>query len=116
MATTIANATPQVFEIPTSPFPQQFTTQFPNGNTYILRLVFQFNEDQCWILNISDVNDNPLVSGIPLITGADLLAQYAYLGFGCSMFATTDGNPAAPPTFFNLGTTGHLRISTPVGA
>lgn len=105
-----------IFEIPTKSIPQQFSVQFPNGNTYTLRLIYQFNTDQCWLLDISDVNDNPLVCGIPLITGADLLAQYAYLGFGCSMFATTDGAPGTPPNFYNLGSAGHLRISTPAGA
>jgi hypothetical protein len=102
-----------ILEIPTSSFPQQFTVQFPNGQTYTLRLVYQFNTDNCWILDISDSNDNPIVCGIPLITGADLLAQYAYLGFGCQMFATTDGDPAEPPTFYNLGSAGHLRLVTP---
>jgi hypothetical protein len=113
----IATPTPQVFEIPTSPQPQSFSAIFPNGVTYNLRLIFQFDSDNCWLLDISDVNSNPLVTGIPLVTGADLVAQYDYIFGGTfSLFATTDGDPAAPPTFFNLGTTGHLRVSTPAGA
>lgn len=105
----------QTFEIPLSPNPQSFTMQFPNGVTYTLRLIYQFN-DNCWLLDISDQSGNPLVCGIEVVTGADLLAQYAYLGFGCSLFATTDGGTLAPPNFYNLGTTGHLRLSTPPGA
>lgn len=108
--------TTQTFEVPTSPNPQSFATTFPNGVEYNLRLIYQFTGDNCWLLDISDADLNPLVCGIPLVTGADLLAQYAYLGFGFSLFATTDGDNTAPPTFYNLGSAGHLRISTPAGS
>jgi hypothetical protein len=39
-----------------------------------------------------------LIKGIPLITGADLLAQYRYLGLGFSLYVGCD-NPASenPP-------------------
>lgn len=102
------------YEVPTTSRPQSFSAVFPDGNTYNLRLQYQFNSDNCWLLDISDANNTPLKCGIPLITGADLLAQYDYIfGGAFSMFATTDGDPATPPTFYNLGTTGHLRVSTP---
>jgi hypothetical protein len=104
------------FEVPTSTTPQSFQIQFPNGVTYTLSFQYLFTANPCWIVDISDANANSIACGIPLITGADLLAQLQYLGFDCSMFATTDGNPTAPPTFYNLGTAGHLRISTPAGA
>ncbi len=36
---------------------------------------------KCWVLDISDDGDNPLIMGVPLVTGADLLAQYSpYIG------------------------------------
>jgi hypothetical protein len=105
------------FEIPKSPTPSSNSIQFPNGVTYTLSFQYLFVvENPIWIMDISDANANPIACGIPLITGADLLAQLQYLGFDCSMFATTDGDPTAPPTFYNLGTAGHLRISTPAGA
>lgn len=39
-----------------------------------------------------------------MVTGADLLAQYGYLGFGGSLYVQTVQNPDATPTFTNLGT------------
>lgn len=100
-----------VYEVPTSPRPQSFSTVFPNGVTYQIRLIYQFNADHCWIMDISDVSGNPIVCGIPLVTGCDLLEQYAYLGLGCSLYVTTDGDQMTPPRFYNLGTSSHLWCS-----
>ena len=62
----------------------------------------------CWIVDISDANNNPLVGGIPLITGADLLAQYEYLGFDVALIVQTANDALAVPTYQNLGTSGNL--------
>jgi hypothetical protein len=66
------------------------------------------NEIGGWILDIFDANNSPIVCGIPLVTGIDLLYQYSYLNIGGSLVVATDGNPIIPPTFSNLGTSGHL--------
>ena len=63
-------------------------------------------------MDIGDVNGNPLVSGIALVTGADLLGQYAYLGIGGQLIVMTDGDPSAIPTFTNLGIESHLYYVT----
>lgn len=102
-----------VFEIPLSPKPQTLFTTFPNGITYSLRLIYQFTPNDCWLLDIGDSLGKPILCGIPLVTGADLLAQYAYLGFGCKLFVTTDGDPTTPPKFWNLGVTAHLWLESP---
>ena len=101
-----------VYEIAVSPQPQTFLVQFPNGVRYQFRIIYQFTPDDCCLLDISDVAGNPILCGVPLITGADLLAQYAYLGFGCSLYVTTDGDTFAVPKFYNLGLGAHLWIST----
>lgn len=102
-----------IYEIPLSPQPQTLSVQFPNGSTYQLRLLYAFAPNDCWSLDIADEQGNQIVSGIPLVTGADLLAQYAYLGLGCSLYCTTDGDLSAPPRFYNLGKTAHLWLETP---
>jgi hypothetical protein len=66
-----------------------------------------------WVLDIYDQDDNPIVRGIPLITGADLFEQYGYLGFGGQLIAQTDGDVTVPPTFENLGNGGSLYFATP---
>lgn len=56
-----------------------------------------------WTLDIDDSNGNPIVHGIALVTGIDLLSQYRYLGFGGGLFVQTLSDPDAVPTFDNLG-------------
>jgi hypothetical protein len=99
------------YKIPLTPKPQSFSVTFPNGVDYQIRLLYQFNDDACWIMDISDAAGTPMVCGIPLVTGADLLAQYAYLGFGAQMFVTTEGDIAEPPHWWNLGGAANLYVS-----
>jgi hypothetical protein len=98
------------YEIPLKPVPQKLTVTFPNGVDYQLTLNYVFVPDDCWILDIADADGNPLVQGIPLVTGCDLLEQYGYLGFGCAMTCTTDADADAPPRFNNLGLLAHLLL------
>jgi hypothetical protein len=100
-----------VYEVPLTPQPQTLSVVFPNGQSYNLRLIYLFTPNDCWELDIADSDDNPLVQGIPLVTGADLLAQYEYLNFGCQMYCATDADPDAVPRFFNLGSSAHLYIA-----
>jgi len=101
-----------IFEIPTSPNPQKFVITL-SGVQYVLTLQWNFTL-QLWMLDIADTNSALIVAGIPLVTGVDLLEPFSYLNFGGSLFASTDSNPDAPPTFDNLGLAGHLYwVSTP---
>ena len=103
------------FEIPTSPTPQKFSVSL-SGVTRELMLHWDAPA-ACWIMDIADDTGTPILSGIPLITGADLLAQYAYAGLAGIMLVQTDHDPDAVPTFANLGTAGHLFFaSTGAGA
>ncbi|HDS4945079.1 TPA: hypothetical protein QHY57_005346, partial [Klebsiella pneumoniae subsp. ozaenae] len=43
-----------------------------------------------WCLDIMDSTGADLIKGIPLITGANLLAQYRYLGLGFSLYVNCD--------------------------
>jgi hypothetical protein len=96
-----------VFEIPLSGQSQTFNIVLASV-TYQLTLTWR-NAGSCgWILDIADSSGNPLIQGIPLVTGADLLAQYRYLGFTGSLVVKTDADPDAVPTYDNLGSTSHL--------
>lgn len=54
-----------------------------------------------WCLDIEEPEKAaPLIMGIPLVTGCDLLGQYGYLEFGGQL--RVDGE--MPPTLENLGT------------
>lgn len=99
------------FEIPTAPKAQSFSISLA-GVTYGLK--FRWNvPSAAWILDISDSAGNPLIQGIPLVTSADLLEQYAYVGIGGQLIVQTDGDVNAVPTYENLGSRGHLYFVVP---
>lgn len=66
-----------------------------------------------WILDIMLDDEQPVVMGIPVITGVDLLAPYTYLGISGALYAQTSGDVDAVPTFTNLGVSGRLFLVTP---
>lgn len=87
-----------------------------NGATYTM--VARWNGvSKCWILDIYDAAGTaPILRGVPLITGADLLAQYAYLELGGMLIALTIAvghPPEEVPTFENMGIDGYLYYVTP---
>ena len=93
-----------LFEIPLTPEPQAFGIALAGSE---LRLVLRWAESPTlglpggWLLDILDQPDDvtPLVCGIPLVAGCDLLAPYAYLVIGGGLYVSGD----MPPTFDSLG-------------
>ncbi|GAQ30205.1 hypothetical protein SAMD00023378_3888 [Ralstonia sp. NT80] len=98
------------FEIPLTSVPQDFTITLV-GVVYKFALTWR-DLAGSWFLDITDASGNPLLSGIPLVTGVNLLAQYAYMAFGFELWVQTDAADA-PPTFTNLGTESHLYCVVP---
>ena len=94
------------YEVPLTPNPQ--TVVVPLGTTQY-QLTFVWNQyANCWILDMSDASGKAVISGMPVVTGADMLAQYAYLQIGGILIAQTDSNADGVPTLANLGVTGHV--------
>lgn len=98
-----------VYEIPLTAEPQRFAIALA-GVTYRMRLAWREAAGGGWFLDIADPDAVPIVNGIPLVTGADLLEQYRHLGFVGSLVVQTDHDPEAVPTFDNLGSTSHLFL------
>jgi hypothetical protein len=96
-----------IYEIPLTAQPQSFFITL-GGIEYRLTLQWRETVGGGWFLDIADSTLNPIISGIPLVTGADLLGQYAYLGIPGKLGVATDGDPDAVPTFTNLGSQSHL--------
>lgn len=92
--------------------PQQTTVTIV-GVSYELTLQYRDIDQGGWVLDIADDQGNPLLSGIPLVTGANLLGQYDYMGFGFGLYVQTTSNPDAVPTFDNLGGDAALYAVTP---
>jgi hypothetical protein len=99
------------YEIPLSPDPQTFNIAL-GGVTYGLNVTWNV-PNASWIIDIADASGNPIVSGIPMVTGADLLEQYSYLSFGFALVAQTDNAPDVVPTFATMGQTSHLYAILP---
>jgi hypothetical protein len=94
------------FLIPLQPTPQTLTVVL-NGVEYVLRL--QWNVfGNYWVLDLNDGLGNPLVLGVPIVTGADIMEQFQYLGLGGEFIVQTTNDVDAVPTFTNLGTSGNL--------
>jgi hypothetical protein len=99
------------FTVPLQSQPQTMTIAL-SGVTYTLALNYRNVDQGGWVLDIGDSNNVPIVQGLPLVTGANLLAQYAYLGFVGALWVQTLDDPDAVPTFENLGSDGLLFYVT----
>ena len=67
----------------------------------------------CWIADLFQNDGTPIVQGLAVVTGADLLQQFGYMGFAGQLIAQTDHETDAVPTFTNLGSSGHVYYLTP---
>lgn len=99
-----------VNEIPLNPYPENF-------NITLDDVQFTLTTSWCsaaktWMLAISKTS-GVVISGVPLIPGVNLLAQYPDLGFKGELVAQVDHNQSAVPSYTGLGTTGHLYYITP---
>jgi hypothetical protein len=58
-----------------------------------------------WTMDIADQNQVPLLSGIPLVTGLNILAQFGYMEIG-SIYILNSSGVASPnyPNDTDLGT------------
>ncbi|ARF49676.1 phage baseplate plug family protein [Pantoea stewartii] len=95
-------------EIGLTPDNQQYSYSV-KGTTYQFRILWR---DICWVLDISDSTGTGIVSGIPLVTGADLMEPFNHLGLGFSLLVVCDVPGQDYPTETDLGTRSHLYIIT----
>lgn len=89
----------RVYTVPLSPLPQSFGIVMA-GKEYRLTVRWFDAPEGGWTLDIAEPdNAAPIVSGIPLVTGIDLLWSYAYLDWGGGLWVDAE----LPPTLENLG-------------
>ena len=96
------------YEIPLESKPHSFQAQL-GGTTYTLTV--RFNPVLgVWVLDIGDAQSLPIVGGIALVPGVDLLGQYRHLGVpkGQLVMGWVTLGAVQPPGFDNLGTDGRL--------
>lgn len=90
------------FTIPLIATPQKMAIRL-GGIGYQLTFQYRNCDQGGWTIDIADGSGNAILSGIPMVTGINLLAQYKYLQLGGGLFVQTTSNPDAVPTFENLG-------------
>jgi hypothetical protein len=97
----------QAFEIPLTPEPQVFTTTL--GEQSYRCTVKWSSGSEAWVLDLARMPEGTtVVTGLPLVTGVDLLAPYRHLGFTGALVVQSAGDPDEVPTRTSLGTTGIL--------
>lgn len=102
-----------IYEIPLKVgTPQTFDITL-GAKRYTATLQWRNDPQGGWFLDLYNaLTLLPILCGIPLVTGANLLAQYDYLNFGGGLWVQSSHNaqinPDAVPTFSNLGVDGLL--------
>lgn len=87
-----------LYEIPLSAGNQKFTVKL-NKLLYKLRLTYRLDT---WYLDILDTAEKPLITGLPLNSGINLIEQYQHILQG-GLFAT-NANIEEVENFNDLGT------------
>lgn len=101
-----------IFKIPVTATNQIFDIHL-GGVHYSLEIRWNA-ENTTWVLDISDYNTNsPIVLGIPIVTGCDLLETYKYLGFQGALVAYVEGSDESPD-YSNFGEDGNIYFITDV--
>lgn len=97
-----------LFLIPLINTPQQFNITLGTRDLIILCKWNDSNEGGWAVDILDDVTNAAIICNIPLITGTNLLEQYAYLGLNAKLVIYTDGDAEAVPTLDNLGIDSNL--------
>lgn len=101
-----------VEEFPLTADPQKVAIKLV-GATYRFRFGWAATEGGGWFIDIADIDGNPLINGLPLTAGEDVLQQIEYLGIPGEIRVVTDGSDLIEPTFENLGTNGKVLFISP---
>ncbi len=105
----LAEGTPYL--VPTQPENQEFDISLA-GTTY--HLIIKWNNfSNCWIMDIQDDQGDNILMGTPLVTGCDLLEQFASLDIDGAMVVQSTNDPDLVPDYETLGSTGNLFFITP---
>ena len=97
-----------VSEIPLNPDNQMFNIEIA-GTRWRMSVIWR---EVWWVMNLADSSGNALINGIPLVTGVDLLAQYAWLGFHFQLSVSCDDSAQVYPGKTDLGIRSHLYVIT----
>lgn len=101
-----------VYEFPLRPEAQEMQITLATIE-YTVKFGWCDSADGGWFIDVSGVDGLPIVRGVPLTAGENVLQQFAYLGFPGAIYVETDDNQLVEPTYDNLGTNGRVLFVTP---
>ncbi|MDV7705001.1 phage baseplate plug protein [Acinetobacter pittii] len=87
-----------IYEVPLNNGNQKFNIRL-GGAQFKLQLIYRL---ECWYLDIFDSSENPLIAGLPLLMGDNLLVQHQHLIKG-SLYVLNN-NEDESQAFSELGT------------
>lgn len=99
-----------IYKIPLDGVNQIFDIDLA-GTAYKMRLYFNSAMD-CWIFDLMDNDGNNITQHQPLISGVNILDQYAYLNIKGIFVVYTEGDANAIPNEDDLGDISNLYFIT----
>lgn len=99
-------------EFPLRPEAQEMTIQL-GETSYVVRFGWGNSPDGGWFIDITALDGTPLLLGLPLTAGENVLQQFDYLGIPGEIRVQTDGDDLVEPTYANLGSNGKVLFITP---
>ena len=102
-----------ILVLPLTNIPEKFSISL-GGINYILVSRWNDADEGGWILEFYDQDELPILMNVPLVTGANLLDQYEYLGIPGLLYVITEGDDYAVPTIDNLGTASQVYYEVAV--
>lgn len=99
------------YEIPLSAEPQTFVITLAGAAR---RLTVRWSDlTGLWLLDLASPEGDPILSGLPLLPGVDLLGQHKHLGFGGELWVQSLSDPNKTPDLESLGTDGLVFFVVP---
>lgn len=95
----------QFNEIPLTPDNQKFLVTI-GGLVCTMSLIWR--DVAGWTLDVMDSGGNALMTGLPVLTGVDLISQHPDLGIKGRLVVVTDNDAPGETTKNNLGVKSHL--------
>ena len=98
-------------ELPLPRGPSIFSASI-KGRDFRFRFAYANTDGGGWYVDIGDADSNPLICGLPLTTGLNLLGQFGYLNLGFGLYVSVDGRPDEAPIYDDMGNALHVKVVT----
>lgn len=79
---------------------------------YKIRFYYANVPDGGWFMDVRDLSDDPLVLGLALTAGENVVQQFDYLGFEGGIGVCVDFDYTLEPTYDNFGKNGKVQFIT----